>query len=78
MQALKNQLIEAINNAYLQGIKDPVTKYHNVTLLQMIEYLYDDYGKINKDLKSKNIERMKEPHNVTTPIVFFSANSRVY
>ena len=46
MQALKNQLIAAIDDAYLQGIKDPVTEYYNVSFLQMIEYLYDNYRKI--------------------------------
>ena len=57
-----------MDDAYLQGVKDPVTEYHNVTVLQMLEHLYDNYRRINKDQKAKNIERMKEPYDVTTPI----------
>ena len=37
----------------------------------MLEYLYDNYGKINEDSKGKNIEKMKELYDVTTPIEFF-------
>ena len=71
MQALKNQLIAVVDNAYLQSIKDPITEYHSVSLLQVIEYLYDNYGKANKYQKNNNIEQMKEPFNVTTPIELF-------
>ena len=56
MQALKNQLIAAVGNAYLQGIKDPVKEYHNVTILQMIEYFYNNYGKINEDQKTRTLK----------------------
>ena len=76
MQALENQLIAAIDNAYLQGIKDPTTEYHNVSVLQMLKYLYDNYGQINEQSKSKNLEQMKEPYNVTAPIEFFSVESK--
>ena len=71
MQALKNQLIAAVDDAYLQGVKDPDTKYHNLTVLQMLEHLYENYDKINEDQKAKNIERMKEPYDITTPIELF-------
>ena len=71
MQTLKKQVILAINNTYLQGIKDPTTEFHNVILLHMLEYLYDNYGKINEDSKSKHIEKMKEPYDVTTRIELF-------
>ena len=71
MQALKNQLIVAVDNAYLQGIKDPTTEYHNVSVLQMLKYLYDNYEQINKQSKSKNLEQMKEPYDVTAPIELF-------
>ena len=69
---IKNQLFAAIDNTYLQGIKDPTTEFHNITVLHMLDYLYDNYGKINEDSKSENIEKMKGPYDVTTPIeVFF-------
>ena len=73
MQALKNQLIATVDGAYLQGVKYPVTEYHNVTVLQMLEHLYENYGKINKDQKAKNIERMKEPYDYA-----HSAHSGMY
>ena len=65
MQALKDHLVAAVDDAYLQGVKDPVTEYHNLTVLQLLEHLFDNYTKINKDQKAKNIERMKEPYDVT-------------
>ena len=57
MQALKNQLILAIDNTYFQGIKNPTTEFHNVTLLHRLEYLYNNYGKINEDSKGKTLKR---------------------
>ena len=71
MQALKNQLIAAVDDAYLQGIKDLTTKYHNVTLLAMLEHLYNNYGKINEDAKQQNLKKMNMPYDVTTSIELF-------
>ena len=50
-----------MDDTYLQGVKDLTTEFHNVTVLQMLEYLYDNYGKINKESKNKKIEKMKDP-----------------
>ena len=52
-------------------MKDPTTDFHNGMLLQMLEYLYYNYGKINEENKNNNIEHMKEPYDVTNPIELF-------
>ena len=75
-------MIATVDDACLQGIKDPTTELHNVTLLQMLEYLYDNYGKINKESKNKNIERMKEPNSITTLIklqewIYFTSATQI-
>ena len=37
----------------------------------MIQYLYNNRGKINRAKKQKNLGRMKEPYNVTDPTALF-------
>jgi len=45
-EALKKQLINALDDEYLEDLKDPDTGYATVTPLQMIEHLYDEYGEL--------------------------------
>ena len=68
MQALKNQFIEAVDKIYLKAIQDRVTEYTNVTLYDMLQHLYDNYGKITKDKLEKNRQEMNKAYDVTMPI----------
>ena len=68
MQALKNQLIETVDAIYFKEIQNKVTEYTNMTLQQMLQHLYDTYGKITKDKTKHDCEEMNHPYNVTLPI----------
>ena len=68
MQASKNQFIEAVDKISLKAIQDCVTEYTNVTLYDMLQHLYNNYGKITKDKLEKNRQEMNKAYNVTMPI----------
>ena len=68
MQALKNQLIEAVDKSYFKAIQDRVMEYTNVTLQQMLQNLYDTYGKMTEDKIKRNREEMNHLYDVTLPI----------
>ena len=68
MQALKNQFIEAVDEIYLKSIQDRVTEYTNKNLQDMLQHLYDTYGKITEDKLEQNRQEMNQPYDVTLPI----------
>ena len=68
MQALKNQFIEAVDEIYLKAIQDRVTEYTNVTLYDMLQHLYNNYGKITEDKLEKNRQEMNKAYSVTMTI----------
>ena len=67
-QALKQQLISAIDSIYIKGISNRHTGYATVTLLRMIQHLYDTYGDITPFELEDNDVRMKTPYDPTMPI----------
>ena len=68
MQALKNQLIAAVDELYLKAIQDRVTEYTNITLYAMLQHLYDTYGKITEDKLEQNRQEMMQAYDVSLPI----------
>lgn len=45
-KALKEQLLTAINSNYVQVLKDPNTRFNNITVRQILYHLFQTYGKI--------------------------------
>lgn len=43
-EALKKQILDAVDDDFLEDLKDPYIEYTNVTPLEMIEHLYSKYG----------------------------------
>ena len=68
MQALKNQLIKAVDEVYLKAIQHPITEYTSLTLITMLQHLYDTYGKITEERLEKNREEMTATYDVAVPI----------
>ena len=66
--ALKQQLIGAVDDIYLRGLQHRVYGFLNVTVIQMIYYLFQNYGKITPSDLVANEQRMKAPYDVSTPI----------
>ena len=57
-KALRNMLIEAVPDIYLRKIKDKQIGYSNVTCLQVLTHLWDNYGVITQAKLDENQELM--------------------
>ena len=66
--ALKQLLLKAFDEMYFKGIRDRHVGYNNVTLLQMIQHLYTNYGVITPSDLADNDARMRETFDATKPV----------
>ena len=66
--ALKKQILDATDVTYITSLKDRTTGFARVTTRQLIEHLYNNYGRITVETLTDNEARMKQPWDVTTPI----------
>ena len=66
--ALKQQLIRAIKETYLRGLRHNIYGYMNVSVLQMLTYLYQNYGEIESGDLTENNKRFLTPYDVSTQI----------
>ncbi len=60
-KALRNMLIDAVPDIYLRKIKDKQIGYSNVTCLQVLTHLWDNYGVITQAELDENQDRMRTP-----------------
>ena len=70
-EALKKQILNAIDDEYLKDLKDPDTGYANVSPLQMIEHLYTEYGELTPQDISNNRTDLKADFGPTTTMVSY-------
>ena len=70
-EALKKQILNAIDDEYLEDLKDPDTGYANVTPLQMIEHLYTEYGELTPQDISNNRTALKADYDPNTTMVSY-------
>ena len=68
--ALKKQLTAAVEDIYLEAISAPYVGFGNLTILQMLDHLYDVYAKILPDDLVKNTEKMSSPWDPNQPFEF--------
>ena len=67
-QALKQQLLNAIDEMYTRGLRNAHTGYSNVTTFGLLTHLYNTYGSVTSmDLEQNDI-CMKQPYDPTQPI----------
>ena len=67
-QALKQQLIAAFDDIYLSGLRNRHTGFAGITLLRMLQYMYETYGDITPTELEDNDERMRTAYDATEPI----------
>ena len=65
--ALKKQLVGAIEPLYLQSLRQPYVGYANVTTFEMLRHLYETYADISADDLETNDVKMKEPWDPNQP-----------
>ena len=66
--ALKKQLLAAVDDIYLCSLKMPYIGYGNVTVLELLTHLYSTYAKISPGDLEENERRMKTPYDANFPI----------
>ena len=66
--ALKNQIINAVDDKYISAKKNPVTLYAKVTPLTLLTHLWDTYGTIDQADQTANEARMRKDWNPPNPI----------
>ena len=74
--AIKKQLLEAVEDEYLEDLKDPDTGYANITPLEMIEHLYTDYGKMTEQDISNIKASIKIEYDTNTTMTSYFSNLR--
>eukprot|EP00978_Attheya_sp_CCMP212_P014158 scaffold35966_cov68-Attheya_sp.AAC.1 len=67
-KALRNQLIAATPDTYLQELRDPDLGYANTSCLEIITHLRDTYGEIAQEDLDANQQRMTAKWHPPTPI----------
>ena len=67
-KALKQQLIEAVDDLYLKALRNKYVGFSNQTFLTMIAHLYLHYAKISPTDLSLNDQAMKKPYDPNLPI----------
>lgn len=70
--ALKTLLLEAVEECYVNELRNRYTGYLGVSTLDIIDHLMDRYGKISPSALKENEDAMKEPIDTSVPIdVYF-------
>ena len=67
-KALKSQLIAAVDEKFIRGLRNKYVGYANVTTLQLLNYLYENYAKITHNNLRENDQRMNAPYDPNEPI----------
>lgn len=66
--ALRNMIINATDDQYINALKDRRTLYTTVSPLELLKHLVDEYGEIEDEDRTANEERMKASWNPPEPI----------
>ena len=69
--ALKGQIIDTIDDAYLCEMRNKYTGYLGITTRNLLDHLIDRYGKITPADLETNKKRMNEPIDTTQTIDIF-------
>ena len=72
-QALKTQLIEAVDEVYIQSLRNKYVGYTNVSTLDLLNHLYDSYANITPSVLLENDRKMREPLDPSQPLDTFFA-----
>lgn len=65
---LKTQIKNAIDDAYLTGIYDDTTAFGNRTILDIYQYLFNNYGTLSTTEIEQNKEKLKAPYDASQPL----------
>ena len=60
--------MNTFDDAYFRGLCNNHTGYSTTTVIQLIQYLYDNYRVITAEELANNDEKMKSPYDASKPI----------
>ena len=66
--ALKNQLVNAIDDIYIKDLRDCVTGFATLSLREILQYLYQTYGSVTPAQLTANDERFRAPYDGSTDL----------
>ena len=66
--ALRNQILHAVDHKYITDLEDPSTQFLLVSPLEIMNHLWDNFGEIDENDLRQNELRMKAAWNPPTPI----------
>ena len=66
--ALRNQILHAVDHKYITDLEDPSTQFLLVSPLEIMNHLWDNFGEIDESDLRQNELRMKAAWNPPTPI----------
>lgn len=58
---LKRMLLEAVDDDYVSSLSDDLFGFANVTTFEILQHLETNYGALDSDALSANLERLNEP-----------------
>ena len=67
-QALRKQLINALDPMYLEPLRDRNTGFAHIPLRDMLTHLFTNYGQITRKDLQDNMKTLSEPYDVNTPM----------
>ena len=62
-QALKQQLLESVDDTYVEALQDPHTGYSQVTTLQLLQHLSTTYGNVTAFDLQDNYKKLTAPYD---------------
>jgi len=66
---VKNQILEAVPNCYLEILKDNEDEYNNLTIEQMMTHLNTTYGSISNANLAENLKELNQKWNTNTKLL---------
>ena len=72
-QALKTQVIEAVEEIYIQSLRNKYVGYANVTTKELLDHLYSSYANITPSTLLENDKKMRDPLDPSQPLDTFFA-----
>eukprot|EP00957_Ditylum_brightwellii_P027887 2107239-Ditylum_brightwellii.AAC.1 len=67
-RVLKQQIEAAVDKKYLEELSEPLVGYMNISAMDMINHLVDQYGNITSSGVKENKEKMNKPMDIDEPI----------
>jgi hypothetical protein len=62
-KALRNQLTEAVDHSYMRNLHHPTMAFADVSVIDLLQHLFENWGQITSSDLHANFERMYTPWN---------------